>query len=71
MVNEIVRRAKDSPYGLHNYPEKSLDLNQYRTPDIESLALLLVSAWTEKYDLVSVFYAAMDVIKEKAQNNAI
>jgi len=69
LVNEIVRRAKASPMGLGDQ-ENSTSLDNYEKPHTtETLALLLVSAWTEKYDLVSVFCAAMDVIKEKHQNS--
>lgn len=68
LVDEIVRRAKESEYGL-NEPEKKPDITQYQPWDIDMLALCLVSSWTEKYDLVSVFAAAMRVIKEKAANS--
>ena len=68
VVNEIVKRAEASSFGLSCAAEKSLDINQYADPNLESLAILLVSAWTGKYDLIAVFYAAMQVIKEKTPN---
>lgn len=71
LVNEIVRRAKASAVGLHQEPMTSLRITQYEEPCIESLAMMLVSAWEEKYDLVSVFSAAMSVIQEKAANSEI
>jgi hypothetical protein len=67
LVRKIVERARASEIGLHE-PEASLELGQYAQHNKESLALMLVSAWTEKYDLVSIFAAAMSVIEEEAQN---
>jgi len=67
LVDEIVRRAKESEYGLGD-PVKDPDITIYEPWDIDMLAVCLVSSWTEKYDLVSVFAAAMRVMKEKAAN---
>lgn len=67
LVDEIVRRAKESEYGLDD-PEKKPDITQYQPGSFETLSHCLVSSWTAKYDLVSVFSAAMSVIQEKAAN---
>lgn len=67
LVDEIIRRAEASNFGLSER-EASVDISQHAQPDMDALAMLLVRGWTEKYDLVSVFSAALEVINEKAQN---
>ena len=67
LVKKILDRARESDMGL-NTAEASIEIGQYAQHNLESLALMLVSAWHEKYDLVSVFAAAMSVIEEEAQN---
>jgi hypothetical protein len=67
LVNEIVLRAKGSCCGLGD-AERKPNILHYSPKNIESLAHCLVSSWTAKYDLVSVFSAAMSVIEEKAAN---
>lgn len=64
LVNKILDRARESPYGLGE-PEVSIEIKHY-TPDIDGLALILVNNFHSKYDLVSVFAAAM---KELTTNN--
>jgi len=49
-------------------PEASLEISNYADTNLDALAMLLVGGWHSKYDLVSVFSAAMQVIEEKAQN---
>jgi len=64
LVDKIVARAQNSATGLGD-PEKgrhSYDLSQYANPTLESVALLLVSAHTEKFDLVSLMAAAMEEV---------
>ena len=70
LVDEIVRRAKESEYGLDE-PEAKPDITKYQPWSFETLSLCLVSSWTAKYDLVSVFSAAMSVIQEKAANEKV
>jgi hypothetical protein len=67
LVDEIIRRARASHWGLDE-AEKGPDMDVYADSDIDALAQCLVSSWTAKYDLVSVFSAAMSVIQEKAAN---
>ena len=73
MVDEIVRRAKASAMGLGK-PEKgehSYDFSAYGTKDFGDLALMLVSAHFEKYDIVSIVAAALEVVAEKAAAEAL
>lgn len=63
LVNEIIRRAENSCYGL-DAAKCSTSLDQYSQHDLETLALILVNGWEAKYDLVSVFYAALSIIDE-------
>lgn len=66
LVDRIVARAQNSDIGLDN-PDKgrrSYDLNQYDNPGLQELALLLVSAHHGKYDIVSLFAAALEEMKE-------
>jgi len=70
LVDEIIRRARASHWGLDE-AEKGPDMDVYADSDIDALAQCLVSSWTAKYDLVSVFSAAMSVIQEKAANDKI
>ena len=71
LINRIVERAKASNYGLSGESDNSLDISQYNPQDLESLALLLVSGWHEKYDLVSIFAAAMIEIEKEITQDAI
>lgn len=67
IVDKIIARAKTSDCGLSdglNYKKNHLQINQYAKQDLESLALLLVNGYDEKYDLVSVFRAALEIISE-------
>lgn len=63
LVNKILDRARESPYGLGE-PEVSMEIKHY-TPDIDGLALILVNNFHSKYDLVSVFAAAMKELSSK------
>ena len=67
LVDEIIRRARASHWGLDE-ADKWPGMDVYADSDIDALAQCLVSSWTAKYDLVSVFSAAMSVIQEKAAN---
>jgi len=64
LVDKIVARAQNSATGLGD-PEKghrSYDLSQYSNPTLESVAHLLVSAHTGKYELVSLMVSAMEEV---------
>ena len=67
LVKEIVWRARASSYGLGD-AEVTPNIDNWNPKNLEALAHCLVSSWTAKYDLVSVFSAAMSVIQEKAAN---
>lgn len=67
LVNEIVQRAKDSQWGLGD-ADMQPEIEKWSAANLDSLAHCLVSSWSAKYDLVSVFSAAMSVIQEKAAN---
>lgn len=68
LVNEIVQRAKDSQWGLDT-ADMQPEIEKWSSADLDTLAHCLVSSWSAKYDLVSVFSAAMSVIQEKAAND--
>ena len=67
LVKEIIARARNSRWGLGD-AKCSTSLDQYAGNDEHDLALLLVTGWEAKYDLVSLFAAAIAVVNEKAQN---
>ena len=71
MVNEIVRRAKDSQWGLSEEPKASLSLLFYEAAPMDALALVLVNGFEAKYDLVSIFSAALSVIAEQTPNDKV
>lgn len=63
-VDHIVARAQNSFSGLGE-PDKgkgSYDLSQYAHPQFYELALLLVSAHHDKYDIVSIVAAALEEV---------
>lgn len=65
IVDQIIARAKKSSYGLgegltHKNGHNRID--QFHPQDLEALALLLVNGYDAKYDLVSVFQAALEII---------
>lgn len=65
-VDRIVARAQNSMTGLGD-PEKgerSYDLSKHANPDLESVAILIVSAHHAKYDLISLMLAAMQEVAE-------
>lgn len=72
LVDRIVARAQNSDIGLGN-PDKELKngkpylISQYSPPDLRNLALMLVSAHTAKYDLVSIVAAALEEVYEQAK----
>ena len=67
LVNEIITRAKASRWGLDD-AKCETSLAHYADEDEHALAMILVNGWEAKYDLVSLFAAAIAVVNEKAQN---
>lgn len=66
LVDRIVARAQNSSMGLGDpEPHKSYSIAHY-SPNVESLAMLLVGAHYEKYDLVSLFAAVVQEVAEQA-----
>jgi hypothetical protein len=68
LVQRIIQRAEKSQFGLES-SERALDIDMYEPPNLQSLALMLTSGWHAKYDLVSVFSAAFQVIEEEAKKD--
>lgn len=70
-VDRVIARAKNSDYGLgeaETHKANVLRIDQYDPEDLQALALLLVNAYTAKYDLVSVFYAALQELEAQNQS---
>jgi len=74
LVTRILERARASEYGLTeglSYKQGQHSVAQYSAlgdtgnPDLGALALLLVNAYDGKYDLVSVFKAALEIVEEE------
>lgn len=68
MVDTIVRRARDSDLGLGaglTHKQGHLQISQHELPNLKALALLLVDGFDEKYDLASVFGAALETVAER------
>lgn len=69
LVNKIVKRARESQFGLEDEPHTSMDYSNYAHHNTQSLAMILVGGFHDKYDLISIFQAAMDEIIENYENN--
>lgn len=67
LVNEIIQRARASRWGL-DAAKCETTTEHYADEDAHTLAMILVNGWEAKYDLVSLFAAAVEVVNEKAQN---
>jgi hypothetical protein len=64
-VDRVIARAQNSAMGLGDPKnDRSYSLDAYASKDLESLALLLISAHETKYDLVSLAAAAFEEIRE-------
>lgn len=66
LVDRIIARAKNSNYGLSeglSHKLGHLQIRQYSPPNLDSLAMLLVNGYRDKYDLISVFSAAFQEIE--------
>jgi acyl-CoA reductase-like NAD-dependent aldehyde dehydrogenase len=69
-VDKIIARAKDSDFGLGRglcHKNGHLQISQYADKDLHALGMLLVNGYDAKYDLISVFIAALEVVAEEAQ----
>lgn len=70
-VDEIIAKAKASDFGLgrgltHKNGHNQID--QYAEPHgLSELGQLLVNGYDAKYDLISVFIAALEVVERKAR----
>lgn len=60
-VDRIIARAQKCAMGLGE-PKSGYDLNTYADASLESVALLLINSHEEKYDLVSLVWAAMEEV---------
>ena len=69
LVDRIIERAKKSSLGLDR--SKAPHALSGWPPTMESLAHLLVSGYDAKYDLVSVFLAALETVEEEAKIEAV
>jgi hypothetical protein len=71
IVDKIIARAKNSDYGLSDgltHKQGHLDIAQYKFDEksqFDALALCLVNGYDSKYDLISVFKAAFEVLNEE------
>ena len=68
MVEAIIKRAQASPFGL-DPAEVHPRMASYHPQNLDNLALALVSGWHAKYDLVSVFAAALHEVAARASQN--
>lgn len=66
LCDRILKRAQASMYGCGE-PETSFKINAYTPQDLNALAQMLVGAFHGKYDLISIFLAAM----EEFQSNSV
>jgi hypothetical protein len=65
LIDRIVARAQNSAMGLGEPKSNaSYSLAPYEQKDFETLALLLISAHVDKYDLVSLVKAAFEELHE-------
>jgi hypothetical protein len=70
LVDKIILRARLSEYGLSpglDHKQGHLKIDGYERQDLGALALLLVDGFDEKYDLVSVFKAALETVAEELE----
>lgn len=66
-VNEIVARAKSSALGLSDpEPGKSYSLANYEPNNLTTLAMIIVGAHFEKWEIISIVAAALEHVAIKA-----
>lgn len=69
MVDRIIARAQNSSMGLGDPKNKrAYDISVYEPQGLEELAILLVSAHHQKYDIISVVYSALLEVLEVSEN---
>jgi hypothetical protein len=67
LVDQIYARANETRFGIGT-PKTELDLDAYGKPwTLETLALVLVNGFHDKYDLVSIMQAALEEISENTE----
>ncbi len=62
-VDQIIAKAKASEIGLGQgltHKQGHNQISQYADHDLDALGMLLVNGYDAKYDLISVFCAALD-----------
>ncbi len=68
-VDRIIARARATNLGLSDgltHKQGHNQIDQYARADLEALGMLLVNGYDAKYDLTSVFVAALEVVAEDA-----
>jgi hypothetical protein len=73
-VNRIIARAEASDFGLGDgltHKQGHLQIDQYGEPNLSALGMLLVNGYDAKYDLISVFIAALQIVAEDASRSNI
>lgn len=66
-VDRIIARAKASDFGLGDgltHKQGHNQIDQYAERDLKALGTLLVNGYDAKYDLISVFIAALEIVAE-------
>jgi hypothetical protein len=63
-VSRILERGQKSAFGLEP-PERPIRMANYEPESTQTLAMALVGAYHEKYDLIAVLWAAMDEAYEQ------
>lgn len=65
-VDAIVKAAKDSSFGLNDSDKpNAYQIDKYCPQDLQALSMLIVGAHHEKYDIVSLTWAALEHVSKK------
>lgn len=66
LVDHIVARAQNSVCGLGNpdKPGKAYSISQYDPPNLHALAMLIVGAHFDKWDIISIVTAALEEVAD-------
>ena len=59
-LERIIKKAKESNYGLDDEPRVPINFDSYSDANFESAASILVSAFDSKYNLISVFKSGLE-----------
>jgi hypothetical protein len=71
-LNRIVALAKKSDFGLGNgltHKNGHLQMSIYGEQNLETLAMAIVNAYDEKYDLISIVAAALQIVAKDSGSN--